>query len=68
MDKDFIISKGRQTVERHYTICPICGKKFYVAGGDYQYKRKNKNDYTRWSCSYSCYNKLCEIISCSRKI
>ena len=68
MDKDFILSLTKQTFKNKSTNCPICGKNFYVSGGQYQYKKKNKNEYTRWACSYSCYKELCNVIAHSRKI
>ena len=68
MNKEFILSLEKQSFKDKYTTCPICGKTFYVSNGKYQYKKKNKNEYTRWACSYSCYKELCEVVSNSRKI
>lgn len=68
MEVDFIVSKEKQTLNNKTTECPICGKKFYVSNGKYLYKKQNKNGYTRWACSYTCYNKLCLAIDKSVKM
>lgn len=67
MNKEFIISKEKQSTRSKTLECPICGKSFYVRNKEYVYKRYNKNGYMRFACSYSCYNKLCDVITHSVK-
>ena len=68
MNKAFIISTERQAFKDNRTTCPICGKSFYVQlKSSYTYKRNNKNGTVRYSCSNSCYNKLCDAIARSVK-
>ena len=64
---EFIFECCKQTFKNKESFCPICGKKFYVNSGKYLYKKSNKNGYTRWACSYTCYNKLCDAIDHSVK-
>ena len=63
MDKQFIISVDKHIFKDGRTVCPVCGKSFYVSmRSGYVYKKNNKNGITRYACSNSCYNKLCEAI------
>ena len=70
MDKNFIVSLDTQSFDNEMSICPICDKKFFLSQtgrSKYAYKKRNKNGKTRYSCSYSCYNKLLDIIADSSK-
>lgn len=66
MDKELILAKTKQPKKNGLYICPICGKSFYVTNRNYIYKKKNKEGFTRWACSYSCSNKLGEVIEESK--
>lgn len=57
MSKVDIISNEKQVVSKRRTVCPNCGKSFYMPVYESSiYKFTNKSGKIRIFCGWNCYN------------
>ena len=69
MNKVDLLKPEKQDIIEKTAICPLCGNKFYIQNRKvYTYKMHNKNNFIRYLCSWTCYNKASEMIKRSIKV
>lgn len=69
MNKVELLKPEKQEIDQRSCLCPICETQFYIQNRkSYTYKCYNKNNFIRYMCSWTCYNKASEMIKRSIKV